>query len=145
MSGTAATLTILLICSFWIATGWPDGARAAALAAIACCLFASLDDPAPALKQFLVATGLALMFVGIGLFSILPRVHEFETLTLVLGAFFVPVGVLAALPATQSMGAGLGLEHGVPAELAEARMRPTSPAMLIAALLPCLDLLPRSW
>ena len=37
LSGTAATLTILLICSFWIATGWPDGAGAAGLAAIACC------------------------------------------------------------------------------------------------------------
>ena len=51
---------------------------------------------------------LSVLFVGVGLFGILPRVHDFVPLTLALGAFFVPVGLLAAMPATQTFGAALG-------------------------------------
>jgi uncharacterized membrane protein YccC len=108
LSGLAAALTILVVCTFWIATGWAAGSGAAALAAAACCLFASLDDPAPALKGFLVVSLVAVVAVGIGLFAILPQVHDFEMLTLVLAAFFVPVGLLTAIPATQPLGTGLG-------------------------------------
>ena len=108
LSGLAAVLTIGMLCTFWIATGWAAGGGAAGLAAAACCLFASLDDPTPALKSFLVGAVLAVIFVGIGLFGILPRVHDFEMLTLVLAAFFVPVGLLAAMPATQPLGTALG-------------------------------------
>jgi uncharacterized membrane protein YccC len=108
LSGFAAALTILVLCGFLIGTGWQAGAAAVGLAATACCLFATLDDPTPALKSFLTSAALAVMFVGIGLFGILPRVHEFETLALVLAAFFVPVGLLATIPATQSLGTALG-------------------------------------
>src|SRR6201999_2222513 len=38
LSGLAATLTILLLCAGWIATGWQAGSGAASLAAAACCL-----------------------------------------------------------------------------------------------------------
>jgi uncharacterized membrane protein YccC len=106
--GLAAILTILLLCAFWIGTGWSAGSNAASLAAAACCLFATLDDPAPALKKFLVAALLSICFVGIGLFGILPLVHDFEMLALVLAVFFVPVGLLAAMPATQPLGTVLG-------------------------------------
>jgi uncharacterized membrane protein YccC len=108
LSGLAATLTILLVCAFWIGTGWQAGGTAAGLSAAACCLFAALDDPTPALKSFLLVTLIAVAAVGIGLFGILPQVHDFEILALVLGAFFVPVGLLITNPATQPMGTGLG-------------------------------------
>jgi uncharacterized membrane protein YccC len=108
LSGFAAALTILMLCASWIATGWQAGGSAAALGASACCLFAALDDPAPALRRFLVVALLSVLFVGVGLFGILPRVHDFVPLTLALGAFFVPVGLLAAMPATQTFGAALG-------------------------------------
>ncbi|MDB5399529.1 MAG: hypothetical protein QOF70_918 [Acetobacteraceae bacterium] len=108
LSALAAVLTIGVLCAFWIATGWAAGGGAAALAAAACCLFAALDDPAPALKQFLASAVLAVVSVGIGLFAILPVVHDFEILMLVLAAFFVPVGLLTALPATQPLGTALG-------------------------------------
>jgi len=51
---------------------------------------------------------ISIVAVGIGLFGILPMAHDFETLTLALGAFFVPAGVLMAMPATQSLGSALG-------------------------------------
>jgi uncharacterized membrane protein YccC len=108
LSGLAATLTVLLVCAFWIATGWASGSGAAALAAAACCLFAALDDPATALKSFLVSVVLGVLAVGIGLFGILPYVHDFEILALALGAFFIPVGLMTAMPATQQLGTALG-------------------------------------
>jgi uncharacterized membrane protein YccC len=108
LSGLAATLTILLVCTFWISTGWQAGSGAAALAGAACSLFAAFDDPTPALKKFLVSAVLSILAVGIGLFGILPLVHDFEMLALVLAAFFVPVGLLAAMPATQPLGTVLG-------------------------------------
>ena len=77
LSGLAAALTILVLCAFWIATGWQAGGGAAALGAAACCLFAALDDPTPTLKRFLVVAVLSVLFVGVGLFGILPRVHDF--------------------------------------------------------------------
>jgi uncharacterized membrane protein YccC len=108
LSGLAATVTILMVCAFWIGTGWQAGSGAAALAGAACSLFSALDDPTPALEKFLAAAFLSILAVGIGLFGILPLVHDFEMLALVLAAFFVPVGLLAALPATQPLGAALG-------------------------------------
>ena len=108
LSAFSAVLTILVLCAFWIASGWQAGGGAAELAAAACCLFAALDDPAPALTKFLVCAALGIVSVGIGLFGILPLVHDFETLVLVLAAFFVPVGLLSATPATQPLGFALG-------------------------------------
>ncbi|WP_428492411.1 FUSC family protein [Rhodopila sp.] len=108
LSGLAAAVTIVLACAFWIATGWQAGSGMAALAAAACCLFATLDDPTPALKNFLVIALISVAAVGIGLFAILPNVHDFEMLALVLAAFFIPVGLLIARPATQPMGSALG-------------------------------------
>ena len=108
LSAVAAMLTIGLLCAFWIGTGWTAGGTAAALAAATSSLFAALDDPTPALKKFLASTVLAVVFVGIGLFGILPLASNFEMLTLALGAFFIPVGLLTAMPATQPLGTVLG-------------------------------------
>ena len=108
LSGFAATVAVSILCVFWIATGWSSGGAAASLAAAACSLFAAMDDPTPALKQFLFSAILSIIFVGVGLFGILPQVHDFEMLALVLSAFFVPVGVLTAMPATQALGTVLG-------------------------------------
>jgi uncharacterized membrane protein YccC len=108
LSGLSTALTILVFCAFWIGTGWNAGGGAASLSGVACCLFAAFDDPTPALKKLLVITVLSVAAVGIGLFGILPFANDFEILTLLLGAFFVPVGLLIAMPATQPLGAGLG-------------------------------------
>jgi uncharacterized membrane protein YccC len=107
-SGFGAALTILVLSAVWIESGWEAGGGAVELAAAGCSLFAALDDPTPALKNFLVCALVAILFVGIGLFGVLPLAHDFETLTLALGAFFIPVSLLAALPATQQLGTVLG-------------------------------------
>jgi uncharacterized membrane protein YccC len=108
LSGLAAVLTISVTSAFWIATGWDAGGGMASLSAAACCLFATLDDPTPALKKFLLAAFVAILAVGVGLFGILPQVHDFEMLALALAAFFIPAGLLTAMPATQPLGTALG-------------------------------------
>jgi len=108
LSGLAAVLTIGLTCTYWIATGWSAGAGMASLAAASCCLFASLDDPAIALKKFLFVVVVCVVAVGTFLFGILPFAHDFEILAMVLGVFFIPVGLLIATPATQTLGTPLG-------------------------------------
>jgi uncharacterized membrane protein YccC len=108
LSALAAVLTILVICTFWIKTGWQAGAGAAELAAAACSLFASLDDPTQAQKRFLFAATVAVGAVGIGLFAVLPSATSFEMLVLALGAFFIPVCLMISNPALQPLGAALG-------------------------------------
>jgi uncharacterized membrane protein YccC len=108
LSGFSTALTILVCCAFWIGTGWNAGGGAASLAGATCCIFAVFDDPTPALKKMVIITVLSVVAVGIGLFAILPLANDFEVLALVLGAFFVPVGLLMAVPATQPLGTGLG-------------------------------------
>jgi uncharacterized membrane protein YccC len=107
-SAFAAMLTILVLCFIWIETGWQAGAGMAELGAVACSFFATFDDPAPVLWRFVIIAFISIAAVGIGLFGILPMAHDFETLTLALGAFFVPAGVLMAMPATQTLGSALG-------------------------------------
>ena len=107
-SALASVLTIAVLCTFWIASTWAAGASAVGFAAVVGCLFAAPDDPTPAMRKFLIGTALSVVGVGIGQFAILPVVHDFGTLTLVLGAFFIPVGLLTAIPATQPFGAALG-------------------------------------
>ena len=108
LSALAAIVTILLLCAFWIETGWQGGVGMAQLAAVACSLFAALDNPTPALLRFVLLAVVSVVAVGIGLFAILPAAHNFEMLTLALGAFFIPVGVFGAIPATQQVATALG-------------------------------------
>ena len=95
--------TLLLTCTFWIITAWPDGSLAAELAAIACCFTAQSDDPVPTINALLVAVALSALAAAAGQFIVLPAATNFEMLTLALGAFFVPAGVLAVNPRTQKL------------------------------------------
>lgn len=107
LSGLAAALAIIVFSAWWIASGWPDGAQAASLVAVSCCLFATLDDPTPAQKAFTLLALVSITFCGVGLFGILPQIHDFETLTYVLALFFIPAGLLIAHPRTQLLGGPL--------------------------------------
>jgi uncharacterized membrane protein YccC len=49
-SALTAAISILLSGAFWIISAWPSGMMAPVMAAVACSLFATLDDPAPAIK-----------------------------------------------------------------------------------------------
>ncbi|HEY9191539.1 MAG TPA: FUSC family protein [Methyloversatilis sp.] len=98
LSGAAATISILLSCAVWIVTGWPEGSAAAINAAIVCCLFASMDDPAPAIRLFGTSLMIAVPLAGIYLFLLLPMIDSFPMLVMVLAPTMLTIGLIMLDP-----------------------------------------------
>jgi len=90
---------ILVACWLWVSSGWHDGAGAVTLAAVACCFFAALDDPAPMVFRFFLATAASVVFAGLYLFVALPKVHDFAMLVLLFSGPFILIGTLIPRPA----------------------------------------------
>ena len=107
LSSLGVSIAIVICCWFWIESGWPDGSAAPMMAAVACCFFASQDNPVPAILQFANYTIVAVVLMAVYQFAIFPMVHDFEVLVLVLAPMFLIVGVLIAMPRT--MGKGLAI------------------------------------
>ena len=97
-SAFAGGLAVALVCVYWIAAAWPEGGRAAALAAVAVSFFGARDDPVPSILGFIAWVVVALVMDAVYLFAILPRVHDFEMLVLALAPAYLLLGVLMALP-----------------------------------------------
>jgi len=87
----AVAITFLASC-IWIFTGWQDGASAVTLAAVSCSFFASLDAPAPQIWGFFVWTMVSSLLAGLYLFAVLPNVHEFGMLVILLAGPFIFAG-----------------------------------------------------
>ena len=68
------------------------------LAAVACCFFAALDEPAPMVFRFFLATGVSVVAAGVYLFAVLPHVHDFPMLVILFAAPFILVGTLIPRP-----------------------------------------------
>jgi uncharacterized membrane protein YccC len=108
LSALAAGLAVLIVCAFWIGTGWASGAGAAVFVAVACSFFAAQDDPAPAIVLMLRNTLIIVVGVALYTFVILPRVETFAELALVLLPAAIIVGVLVSRPATFGTGMVMG-------------------------------------
>ncbi len=108
LSAAAAVLATLLVCGFWIATGWTSGAGAAVMVAVACSFFAAQDDPAPMIAQMLRNAIIVVVADAIYVFAILPRVETFPELILVLLPVGLVIGVLVSRPATFGTGMVMG-------------------------------------
>jgi uncharacterized membrane protein YccC len=110
-SSFAAFIAIGACCAFWIGTAWSGGAVAAMMAAVFCCFFATQDDPAQGIRLFLKYTILSIPASALYVLAILPAVHNFETLMLVMAPMFLLLGVYFARPATslQAMAFILGV------------------------------------
>ncbi|MDQ1081249.1 FUSC family protein [Pseudoroseomonas cervicalis] len=113
LSGGAAALALLIGCALWIGTGWAHGASLAMMSGVALCIFAQLDDPAPALRQFILGAGIAVLLAGLYQFVVLPRIDGFPLLLLVLAVVYLPAGALMAQPAL--MAPALAVAATVPA------------------------------
>jgi uncharacterized membrane protein YccC len=97
-STASAVGAIIVACALWIGSGWNDGAGAVTLAAIACCFFAALDEPAPQVLRFFTATAASVVFAGLYLFAVLPHVHDFPMLVILFAGPFILVGTLIPRP-----------------------------------------------
>ena len=103
-SAVAGGVAIALVSAYWIASGWPDGSNAAALTAVAVSFFAAHDDPVPNILKFIAAVVIALIIDATYLFAVLPLVHDYEMLVLVLAPVYLVLGVLIAMPKTAAVG-----------------------------------------
>lgn len=98
-SALASGLSILVLCAFWIATAWPEGGTAAMIAAVVTCLFATADDPAPMMLNFLKTGFYGAVIGGLYLFGVFPHIDGFPMLVAVLTPFYVVMLTLVAVPA----------------------------------------------
>jgi uncharacterized membrane protein YccC len=97
-STAVAVGAIIVACSLWIQSGWNDGAGAVTLAAVSCCFFAALDEPAPAVFKFFTATCASVVLAGLYVFVVLPHVHDFPMLVIIFAAPFLIIGTLIPRP-----------------------------------------------
>ncbi len=82
----------------WIFSGWQDGAGAVAVAAIACCFFATIDEPRPVARSFLRWSAVCLVVASFYLFLVVPHAQSFETLAGMLAVPYLGIGMLIARP-----------------------------------------------
>jgi uncharacterized membrane protein YccC len=107
LSGFAAAITTMACCAIWIATAWPEGAIAPTFAAILMSLFATLDDPTPAISVFMKSTFISLALAAFYLFAALPAIDGFPMLVAVLAPVLLILGALQGNPPTFLPGLAL--------------------------------------
>ncbi|RVU19726.1 FUSC family protein [Methylobacterium oryzihabitans] len=106
LSSVGTVVAILLTCAIWIATGWSDGSAAPMMAAVTCCMFAALDDPAPQILGFANSALLGAAASGLYLFAILPQATTFEMVVLALAPALIPCGYFMTRPRTAPLALG---------------------------------------
>jgi uncharacterized membrane protein YccC len=109
LSAFAAMVAMGICGFFWIATAWPEGAGAIAFTAVSCTLFASLDDPTPAIRAITLILALCIPIVLVYQFFLLPAITGFVLLCCVLAFVLIPAGILMAIPAYAVIGLALAL------------------------------------
>jgi uncharacterized membrane protein YccC len=109
LSALAAAVAMGICAFFWIATAWPEGSGAIAFAAVACTLFASLDDPTPTIRNITLLLALCIPIVIVYQFFVLPAIGGFVLLCAVLAFVLIPAGILMAIPAYAPIGLALAL------------------------------------
>lgn len=111
-SGVASLATTMLACAIWIETGWADGAAAASLAAVFSAMFATQDDPAPAIFDFGVASMLTMVVGAAFNFAIFPAIDGFP---LLVASLLVPMflfGLMLGDARTAGRGMSLTVTFG---------------------------------
>ncbi len=114
-SALAGFITVVVAAGFWMVTAWPDGAIATMLATVFVCMFATQDDPRPALRMMLLFTLLSVPVTAFYSFAVLSSVDGFPMLALALAPCLLVMGYFIALPATnqRAMGFMIGFMGGL--------------------------------
>jgi uncharacterized membrane protein YccC len=140
LSALAAGIALLACSAFWIATAWPQGATAVGLVAVVCSLFATFDDPIPAMSSFTIGVIASVPLAGIYQFAILPAIDGYTWLVICLAPALIPIGILMAiprylllgLPLAVGMSLNLALQSSYSADMAA--FLNTSTAVVIGSL-----------
>jgi uncharacterized membrane protein YccC len=97
LNGGRAFVAISAVAIFWIVTAWPNGAGAITWTTIVASLFAPRADQAySSALSFVVGSCFAAVFAAAAAFAVLPQLETFTGLSIVLGLYLVPVGMLMA-------------------------------------------------
>jgi uncharacterized membrane protein YccC len=92
-------LAFLLVVAYYAATGWAQGPEAALMTILAGLYASGADEPGARLVRVVVTVLAAGSLAILYQFAVLPAVHDFPMLVVVLGLFLVPAG--AFIPITQ--------------------------------------------
>jgi uncharacterized membrane protein YccC len=97
LNAVRALLAIGAASIVWIMTSWSEGALCITWAAITVILFGPRGENADAsVLSFLAGTCLAAVLAAIANFVVLPQMHSFTGLAIVLSCYLIPVGALSA-------------------------------------------------
>lgn len=94
----SAGLAVFCAGLLWIFSGWEDGGGPVAVSAIACCFFATIDEPRPVARSFFRWATICLLISSFYLFMVVPHAQTFETLTGMLAVPYLGIGMLITRP-----------------------------------------------
>ncbi|KJK25978.1 transporter [Burkholderiaceae bacterium 16] len=96
----ACSTSLAVFCAgmLWIVSGWEDGAGSVAVASIACCFFATIEEPRPVAHSFLRWSCFCFAVSSFYLFLVVPNAHNFETLVGMLAVPYMGIGMLISRP-----------------------------------------------
>jgi len=97
LNAVRALLAIAAAEILWVVTSWSQGALCLTWTAITVILFGPRGENASASAlTFLAGTALAAVLAAVANFAVLPQVHSFTALAVVLCCYMIPVGALSA-------------------------------------------------
>lgn len=94
----SAGLAVFCAGLLWIFSGWEDGGGPVAVTAIACCFFATIDEPRPVARSFIRWSAICVLISSFYLFLVIPHAQTFETLTGMLAVPYLGIGMLITRP-----------------------------------------------
>jgi uncharacterized membrane protein YccC len=103
-----ASLTIVLLSAFWLASGWNEGFTAVSGGAIMLFFGVNQDDPIAAARDYLIGSALGVTLGYAMMVLVLPYLEGFAALALVLVVVLFPAGLMAGAPRQTWMGVALG-------------------------------------
>jgi len=109
LSAAVSFVTVGLCSTFWILLSWPEGGVAVMMAAVTGNLFAAQDNPVPSIVVFAKWAAVSIGISALYVFAILPCVHNFETLALVLVPALVMFGLCVSNPGTMLIGLSMAI------------------------------------
>jgi uncharacterized membrane protein YccC len=94
----------------WVVSGWPNGTTCIIWTTITVVVFGPRADQAYfGVMQFLLGTGLAVVFAAIVKFAVLPQLGSFAGFSVALACYLIPVGALSSLSWRSAVFTSMGI------------------------------------
>jgi uncharacterized membrane protein YccC len=104
LTGIRSALAVTLTSAFWIATAWPSGVTAVIVAANACSLLSSMEQPLIGTFALAITLLVAVAPVFTTLFYLLPLASDFPSMAAALAPLLLTCGFLLAAPGIGPFG-----------------------------------------